>query len=264
MSEFIDPRMGDAPSELTLDAYVAGDAEPAQIAEVEAWMAADPANAAVVEARQSGFAAFAEARPQVMLARIRQGMEAEAAEARAAQATAPAARGWSLSQWMMLALGGLAAAAAVVWFAVRPPQPAGGEADGIILKGDLTLRVFRERGGEVHELLSGDAVQPRDTLRFKPEKLPAEPGYLLVAGVEADGDVFPYYPGDGKAVDPQGLLDADGVLPGSSVLDDSKGRERAWLVWCPAPFTTTDLQAQGDALRAPTGCKQGGFALEKP
>lgn len=265
MLNIIDQELADAPSELTIDAYVAGDADAEEVAAVEAWMALDPANAAVIEARQSGFEAFVEARPQVMLARIRQGLEAAEAESRAAHAPVPAPRRWSLTHWVMIAMGGLAAAAAVTLFFVnRPDTQAGAGGPEIILKGDITLRVFRERGGEVQELLSGDAVQAQDKLRFMPEKLPEGEGYLAIAGVEASGALFPYFPADGKAVDPAGRLDDKGVLQHTSVLDDSKGKERAWLIWCPTPFSIADLKADGEALSSPDGCKQTGFELVKP
>ena len=66
----------DAPSELTLDAFVAGEATPDEAARVEAWAAADPAHQAALDARRAGFAALPSARPQAMQARIAQALDA--------------------------------------------------------------------------------------------------------------------------------------------------------------------------------------------
>ncbi|MCA9539349.1 MAG: hypothetical protein KC620_10710 [Myxococcales bacterium] len=262
MNDAIDPRLGEGPSELVIDAYVTGEATPDEIAAVETWMAADAENRGVIEARRQGFAAFAEARPQVMLARIRQGLAAaEAEEAAAARPTRPAARKRGRSNWLLALMGALAAAAAAAWFFVlRPPEA---PQDTVLAKGTVALRVFRARGDEVVEVNSGEQVRSGDRLRFRPEGLPDGPGYLLVVGVEGTGELFAYAPADGQAVATSGALTDDGALPGSAVLDGSTGRERAVLVWCPTPFALANLAGGAHSLQTPAGCRQAGVALEK-
>lgn len=265
MNDPFDPRIAEGPSELTLDAYVTGDADPEEAAAVEVWMAADPANAALVEARRAGFEAMPEARPQAMLARIRQGLDA--AEARgeteaggSVSRPAPARPRASLGQWLF---GGLAlAAAAAVVFLVRP----GGEEPGdvVLTKGALALEVFRARGDAVTALVSGDSAVAGDRLRFVVDNLPEGPGHVMVVGVEAGGQLFPYFPADGRSVAAHGTLRDDRSLPGSAVLDDSVGRERIWLVWCPRAFASKHLEPTDEGLAtADAACRTAGFTLEK-
>lgn len=264
MNDLFDPRIADAPSELTIDAYVDGDAEPDEVAAVEAWMAADPANAALVEARRSGWDAMPEARPQAMLARIRQGLEAAEAETRR-EATPPAARGgrFSLRQWIFGGLA-LAGAAAAVYLAVGRPAGIEGSTDVVLTKGNLALEVFRARGDEVTALVSGDSATAGDRLRFVVENVPEGPGQLMVVGVEAGGAVFPYFPDGGRSIAAHGTIRADRSLPGAAELDDSVGRERIWLVWCPTGFATADLKATNEGLRTrDANCRTAGFTLEK-
>ena len=256
MSDPFDPRLGDAPSELALDAYVAGDADPDARAAVEAWMARDPANAAVIEARRSGFAAFAEARPDAMLARIRQGLDA--ADDRAAPAERPR---FAWPRWLTIGGGLLAVASAALIWVNRPVGP-DTNPDTVLIKGGLTLDVFRARGEAVEQLGVGDTARAGDRLRFRPGKVPPG-GHLLVAGVEADGDLFAYHPADGRAAPADSAREADGALPGAAVLDDSTGREHIWLVWCPEPFALDALRRDGDRLATPADCQTAGQPLVK-
>lgn len=259
MTDPFDPRLGDAPSERAVDAYVAGDAEPDERAAVEGWMALDPANAAIVEARRSGFAAFPEARPDAMLARIRQGLDAAEVAEREAAAPPPQRLRWP--RWLAAGAGLIAAAAAALIWVDRPPVDDG--VDAVQVKGSLALRVFRARGDAVVELGAGDAARAHDRLRFRPEGVPPG-GHLLVAGVEADGDVFAYFPPDGRAVAAETARGDDGALPGAAVLDDSEGREHIWLVWCPAPFTVDRLRHAGERLVTPAAaCQTAGLPLVK-
>lgn len=255
MDEAFDPRVsGEGPSELMLDAYVLGEATAEEVAAVEAWMAADPGHAAVVEARRTGFDALPEANPQAMLARIRLGLE----EAPARPVRGRVSRiGWLVGG---LVLAGAVAAALV--FGLRPEAP-GPAADGVLIKGGLKLEVFRARGDAVSRLLPGDAVAAGDRLRFKAHGVPPGPGQLMVVGVEASGAVFAYFPGEGRSTAAHGAIGADGALPGSAVLDDSRGREQVWLVWCPRAFGLADLKPSKDGLLTREACRVDGLAIVK-
>ncbi|MCA9547323.1 MAG: hypothetical protein KC613_23130, partial [Myxococcales bacterium] len=160
---------------------------------------------------------------------------------------------------------GLAAATAVaaVVLLTRTPSPPGEPTETILSKGQVGLRVFRRRGDVSTELVSGDAAQAGDRLRFVAEGGSPD-GFLLVLGVEADGDRFPYLPADGQAR-PASELDGDGALPGAAALDGSRGRERAVLVWCAQPFSLKDVGPGTDgALAVPQGCQQAAFEIVKP
>jgi len=266
MSELFDPRMtDDAPSELTLDAYVHGEADPDEVAAVEAWMAADPSHAAIVETRRGGFDALPEANPRAMLARIRQGVAvAEAEAAPQPAASEPARPRFSFVQWLVGGLALAGAAAAVLVVAMRPDPGGLVPPDDIVTaKGDIKLQVFRARGEAVTRLLPRDDASAGDRLRFKAENVPLGPGQLMVVGVEAGGSVFPYFPADGRSVSAHGTVKADGALPGSAVLDDSTGDERVWLVWCPRSFGLDDLKPTNDGLKTRGACKVDGLPIEK-
>ncbi|MCB9536815.1 MAG: hypothetical protein H6704_11235 [Myxococcales bacterium] len=244
----------DAPSELTLDAFVAGEATPDEAARVEAWAAADPAHQAALDARRAGFAALPSARPQAMQARI-----AQALEARPVAAT-PWWRRWRLPVLLPLA----AATTAALVLALRGPLPTPLPDDpGLRAKGSLTLRVFRAHDDAVAELISGDAVEAGDRLRFRPEGAPPD-AHLLVVGREAGGALFAYAPLDGRSL-PAGALDAEGALPGAAELDASTGPEWVWLVACDRAFDLGDLAPAGDAgrLRTPAGCRTAAFEIVK-
>lgn len=267
MKEIFDPRIADdGPSELAIDAYVLGEADPEEVAAVEAWMAADPANAALVDARRSGFDALPDARPQAMLARIRQGLDAAEAEARPEPARPePRRAGFSLMQWLVGGLALAGAAAALLVFANRPQAPTGITPPGetVMAKSGLKLTVFRARGDDVESLLSGDSVTAGDRLRFVAENVPQGPGQLMVVGVEADGAVFPYFPAEGRSIAAHGTLQADGALPGSAVLDPSQGREQVWLVWCPQAFGLDALKPTNDGLKTRGPCRVDGLSIDK-
>lgn len=266
MNESFDPRLtDDAPSELMLDAYVHGEAEPDEIEAVEAWMAADPSNAAIIEARRSGFDALPEANPQAMLARIRLGLEAEEASAQAESRPAePARPRFSFMQWLVGGLALAGAAAAVMVFAMRPEAPGIAPSDETVLtKGVLKLQVFRARGEKVDSLLTGDEATAGDRLRFKADNVPLGPGQLMVVGVEASGAVFPYYPADGRSVPAHGTIKADGSLPSEALLDDSVGQEQVWLVWCPQAFGIDELKPTNGKLATRDACKVDGLRIEK-
>ncbi len=252
-------RPADAPSEAALDAYVTGEASPAQRAAVAAWAAASAANAEALAARQAGFGGLPGANPQAMSARIEQALAAEARPAR----PAPRAR-WRWPTVGALLAAGVAAGLAVWWPGAPPGDPVGGAGvETVQVKGSLRLRVVRRRGEAVAELVSGDHAQAGDRLRFLATGGPVG-GHLLVVGAESDGALFPYVPADGRAL-PASALGEEGALPGAALLDDSSGREWIFLVWCAAPIGLDALGPRSaDHLTLPAGCQATPFELHKP
>jgi hypothetical protein len=118
-----------------------------------------------------------------------------------------------------LALAGACAAAGIVFLAVRPAPPP--PPDEVRIKG-TSVTFFRQRGGEVTHGVSGDSFFPGDALRFVVSS--GSPGYFFLVGVEPSGKVVAYHPYGGSRSVPL----ADGreiALPGSLILDESKGTE---------------------------------------
>jgi len=111
-----------------------------------------------------------------------------------------------------------AAAAAIALVAVRPSPP---PPDEVRIKG-TSLAFFRQRAGAVTHGVSGDTFQPGDALRFVVSS--GSPGYFFLVGVLPSGEVVAYHPyGGKKSVPIAGGREI--TLPGSLVLDDSKGTE---------------------------------------
>lgn len=256
------PRDPDAPSELLVDAYVAGEATEAERLAIEAWCARDPTFAAVVDARRRGFDALPDANPRAMEARILQAIDARAPAAHPRRTRR--APGWPGGFWG--GVGVTIAAAAAVLVAIALPTTGVDPLlePGLRMKGSLGLRVFVDRNGEVSEAFSGDPFAAGDRVRFRPDGV-TESGHILVVGVEADGRLFGYAPVGRVRSIATDALEADGSVAGSARLDASHGEEWAHLVWCAEPFELGQLRADARGrLRAPDGCVVSSFSIVKP
>lgn len=250
----------DAPSELAIDAYVAGDATREQAALIERHLASNPDFQAILDARRAGFGALPMANPQAMRARILQ-----ATEARAPAVVARPQRRWSA--WLF-GIGALGAAAAVVVFSLRPAGPTTEPDDRILTKSSpIALAVFRSRGGEVVDLVNGDPVMAGDQLRFKPDLAKvdaARAGHVMVLGVPTQGEAFGYAPAGATGSIPAAQLDAEGLFPGSAQLDASAGIEWAHLIWCPTAFEAATVTiAAPDRVEVAEACRTTAFKLDK-
>ena len=266
----------EAPSELLLDAVVAGCASPAEAARVRAWCDAHPEAEAALAARRQGFGGLP-TNPDRLRAAVARRLEAQPRGGWRARLASWAARLPSWVDWRVLAPTLLVAAAVAVFVARRDPPPPGvrgavevpgavdpGAPDGptVRAKGGLALRVFREREGAVDEVLPGDPVRGGDRLRFRPET-PA-PGFVLVVGVESDGTLFNYLPGAGDAALPVEAGPAADALPGAAQVDASVGREWVHLIFCPASFALADVRVVApDHVDGPAGCRSTGQPVEK-
>jgi hypothetical protein len=158
--------------------------------------------------------------------------------------------------WRGLPLS-LAAAAAVFALWAAPSR-------GIRAKGDLAIEVYCKRGEVVFVAQDGGEFLAGDRLRFAYSA--AEPGYLVVFGVDDAGAIFPYYP----QRDLRGIKVNAGqkvLLPGSIELDAHRGWERTYALWSRAPFDERALRDRiGDSLRAAHGDvrRAGRLALDLP
>lgn len=126
--------------------------------------------------------------------------------------------------------------------------------------GDVTFRVFRERGGTVEEQVSGAAFAARDRLRFDVKA--ADASQIMIVGVEESGAVFTYYPEGGEKSDRVRRTD-DGALVGAIELDDYDGREWLHLVRCDRAFARAELVAAPGRIDAPDGCDLRVFEIAR-
>ena len=131
---------------------------------------------------------------------------------------------------LALASAAMLLLAAGVWQFIPKERPYIGVKGGA--DADLAVEVFCKRGERVFRVSDGDALLPDDMLRFAPTIL--KKGFLMIVSIEEGGTVNLYYPvGGGKAA----LIDqSTKTLPGSIVLDESKGAERLFVVFSEKPF----------------------------
>ncbi len=148
-------------------------------------------------------------------------------------------------------LWGSAAAAGVllaVLFLVRGPwgpgvrsAPRGIEEDTVI-KGGSSLQIFRQRGGQVAELLPPDGVRAGDALRFK--VFSDRFSHVLVLGLDIEGQVEVYVPWGGQ--------ESTSILPGrmtvlgkeSVVLGESGGDELVLVLFSARPIQSASAMDQ--------------------
>jgi len=215
-------RLAGCPAAADLEAHAVGDL-PELAPHVTGCAACGPYVAALRDEQ----AAFNRARPpELFLQKLSR------------RAEAPAPKPWW--RWLaVLAPVGVAAALAVVL--LRPPATGG---DDVTLKGGA-FRVFL-KGADAP--LGQDAkVRAGDALRFAYDA-PAD-GFLAVFDLDGSEAVTLFFPYGGAA--PAPVKKAQGVLPGSTVLDAQRGPEWLVAVWAPAAFDVAQVSAQlkGQATR---------------
>jgi hypothetical protein len=158
----------------------------------------------------------------------------------------PVARPW----WRWL--GVLVPVAVAMVIVLRGSIP---EDDGVTFKGGA-LRLFVKRGESEPSPLAADArVQAGDALRFSYDA-PSD-GYLAVFDLDGRESVTVFWPyGEARA---GAVKKAQGLLPGSVVLDASPGPEWVVAVFSEKPFDTAAIAAQlrGQSTRPSIGveCK---------
>lgn len=149
----------------------------------------------------------------------------------------------SKRQW--LAVGALAAAAmlalglmVVLNRGASAPAP-----DEVGFKGTMSVEVVAKRGDQQFKVAPKSALTENDALRFIVTT--ATPGYLDLFSVDAAGQVYPYYPESDPLTAPAPMeIPRPGkqVLPGSVILDDSRGTEHIIVVFSKKPFRRDEIQ----------------------
>jgi hypothetical protein len=132
-----------------------------------------------------------------------------------------------------------------------------------ILSYPFKLTVFRKRGEQVTEAVSGDAFRAGDRVRFQVSAPSA--GHVLILGVESNGDSYMAFPSTGPEKS-QPISEPDAMLPGAMELDDSPRTEWLHLVYCPQPFSRDRVKASKqspDKVTIPKGCSKDTFEMRK-
>lgn len=164
----------------------------------------------------------------------------------------PANAPWSARA--AIGVGLALAAAGVLAVGLRQPVVSGGspEDPGAFRTrgGELGLEVFRKATGMSDVLVDGAAVRPGDTLGFRVSA--RRDGWVLLAGVDGQGEVYPVWPADSPHAAQQVTGDArPRAIDVAIQLDDAPGNERLVLVSCEDPFSLNDVSPQLLSLQRP-------------
>jgi hypothetical protein len=129
--------------------------------------------------------------------------------------------------------------AGLALFLVLPRERTSVESD-LAVKGGAALRIFVHRGERVWKAAEGEALAPRDQVRFQVESggLP----YLLVVSIDGAGKPSVYYPYGGRQSGPVALQE-EVVLPDSIVLDAASGPERLYALFSREPLQAEAVKA---------------------
>lgn len=197
---------------------------------------------------------------------------ASALAARRITAAATERRRPERAWWRWLPVGLVPVAAAVLFLSVPRERPLLDEPT-VRTKGALAVEAYCKRGERVFPVAEGADFFPGDRLRFAYTK--AEPGYLVLFGVDDAGQVFPYYQ-EGTLAAVEARPGSRVMLPGSVELDEHHGWERVFALWSPRPVAETAVrhavalalrEAGGDirkATRLALEADQVSFLLRRP
>ena len=243
------------PSELTFDRLELGELEAEESERLKTHMDGCSDCALILEQRASRSASMKQIDRNAMLNNIMDAVQ---------PSTAPTEMSWwsRLTDWFRIpatrnlswAVAGIAAVLLVVNFDLKSSV----EQDDIRLKGTQKpqLNIYRERAGSVVEVMPNDVLKAGDRLRFGVRVKKAK-GQFMIVGVESSGERFAYYPtGEGHSLEMQ-TVDEASALDATVELDESKGREGIYLVWCPKAFILDSIRPTktGDGLSLPKNAR---------
>jgi len=262
---------GACPSELELEQFHLGEGDPIGRAAVKRQVESCAGCTRRMEELTAGFAAFPTLDAPALEARILQGFEGQLPEtlknhlATDVEAKAETKGSWArLLGWLNspnIRYATVGVGVAVLLSVLMPnTQNKLGIENGIRMKGNLTLKVQRSRGGLVDTVASGEQFQAGDRLRF--EVLTPKAGHLLILGKESGGDVYVVYPlkGEGQsAAKPKGRQE----LPEAVELDGSGGTESLYAIFCPEPFNQGDVAFKAADIITKKKCQSTVFKLNK-
>lgn len=237
------------PSDVTLHRLRAGELGGEQARALQQHVdGCEPCTARMTE-NAAGFAAWNEGDPVRMLAAIRRGADQRSSG------------GWwrSLTRFALAPLA-LAASAVAIFVAL----PERGAPSTTRMKGGAILHVFRLQAGVAVEAISGDRFAPGEPLQLTVD-VPKD-SLVQIAGVEADGDLYPIWPREGRSAFVPMKAGAGQRLPGAVTLDDVPGSETFHVIACPPqPSSPPSCRSRGasEPPDCPPGCTSTPFVVRK-
>ena len=229
-------RAPDCLSDLRIDRMLAGDLDGGAREQARDHVAGCAACASRVAAFEAARAATPPATDLEAIRRIAAAPPARAARRR--------------RRWLWPSLGmALAACAAAVVVAVRPPAPESDDATRT--KGGAHLGFFVKHGDAVRRGGPDESVSPGDLVRFVVSTpRPAHLAHLAIIGLDARGAVTVYFPVAGVADTVDAGTDVE--LPRATLLDGTLGPETVAAFFCERPVDLTAVRARPRST--PAGC----------
>lgn len=255
------------PSEFALDSWLAGELQGTDAAQMRAHCDGCEPCGAYVATHARGLAAIPGLDADAMFAQILRGAEARPEVAPAAPARERPSLGERLRSLFSIShLGWVAAAgaAAVALFVLRARPPAvDPDGDpGLRMKGTLALEVVRKTPEGAQVMVSDDAFDPSDEIRFVITTPTA--GRVAVVGVEASGALYPAWPLPDHHANPVRPAGKAQALEGAVQLDGKPGRETLYLVLCPEAVEPECASAGADQPpHCAEGCRSTAFVVRK-
>ncbi len=105
------------------------------------------------------------------------------------------------------------------------------------------MQVIAQRGTEQFIVQEGQELQPGDALRFILRTVSA--GYVSVFSIDANNNLSSFYPSSEPRTQSAPIkLERSGrhVLPGSIVLDNTRGKEHIFVIFSAQPFSRDEVQ----------------------
>ena len=231
--------MNECPSRFTLVQYLAGELQAEEREAVSRHLEQCPGcreRLAETEANAAAYAADQEQHLERFRSRLSEQPE-----------TAPARPTWLR---LAPAAGVLAAAAAVLLLLLPALEPGPGRPaeEEIRFKGTMAFEVVARRESRQFRVEPGSELRSGDALRFVVAA--ATPGYLTVFSLDAAGSPSAFYPDTDPARDRAPLrLERAGrhELPGSIILDDSRGDEALVVAFSAEPFDREQVHGRASS-----------------
>lgn len=154
-------------------------------------------------------------------------------------------------RWLWPSLGVLAAAAAALFFVLRPPAVPGGDAADFRIKGGFHLEVLVHDGVSDRRAVDGETVRPGDRIAFRAQAAAA--GHLLIAGLDGAGTIYSGMAGE--ASEPFGPTQAAQAVGRTLRLDATPGDEQLFAFLCDAPIRLAEVAPAMRGGPEPPGCR---------
>jgi hypothetical protein len=255
----------ECPSELKLDQLELGALSEAEAKELDAHMTDCSSCKAVMEQRALRASHMNTVDRQAMLSNIVEAVQISAVVSESSQSWWKRWTDWvQLAPARNFAMAGAAMAACLFFLNTNTQEPTNNET--IRIKGTQapTLHVYRERSGKVIQVMQDDVLKSGDRLRFSVAVAKAN-GEFMIVGVEATGTHFAYYPTGSDRSSKMTSVNEAAALDATVELDESKGREGIYMVWCPEAFTLDSIKRTSDqkGVRVSKRCESTGIEVIK-